>query len=99
MTKASAVRHPRRVRGPRAAGATGPEQVPDLEGTVKEAVASPNQGVRRDRINVRTAPSGLLEIRADLARKPGPRTIGTAIETPATIKVVPVAHHERERQG
>jgi len=41
----------------------------------------------------------LLEIRADLARRPAPQATDTAIETPAIIRVVLVAHHERERQG
>ena len=98
-TKAIAVRRPRKVPEPRLAGAIGQELVPDREGTIREAVARANQGALKDRINGRRAHRDLQEIRADLARKPGPRTIGTAIETPATIKVAPAGHHERERQG
>ena len=49
----------------------GQELVPDREGAIREAVARANQGAPKDRINGRPA-HDLQEIRADLARKPGP---------------------------
>ena len=81
------------------AGGIARELVPDREETIKAGEARANQDALRVRINGLPARSGLQEIRADLAHKPGLRTTDTAIATDATIKVVPVGHHERERQG
>ena len=56
--------------------------------------------VRKDRTNVRLARREPLENPADRDhRAVGRQMTGTGVETPAIIRVVPLAHHERERQG
>jgi hypothetical protein len=99
MRKAIAALRHRRAHGPRVGAAIAPGRVRGQEGMVKEAVARAQPSVLRDRINDRPVRREPLENPADLAPREGRQMTGTGVEIPAIIRVVPLAHHERERQG
>ena len=99
----TAAQHSPRARAPRATGprvmeATDRGGEPDRAEAAREAGAG-RADLRRDRISARLDRQGPPETIGVNGHQVGPEMTGIANGKAATIRVVPLAHRERERQG